>query len=218
MFLGSRAQSVRRAYNLMPPVSRLTRQCGILNISRSYRPPWPVTGTDLLYQHLLVCHLAYSSTLKMEAACSNETVVSFWTARCYNPKHCILQVLWKDLQFESKPKHYIWPINTLTSCGIIKKSVLLNILQMLQIKSYSIYWYMHVLSMNSFFMVPSIATKYLYINSLYFSFIPTTCRWDIQLVIFLKGYFNTTDPLHVCNFIIISGDVICRHRFFNLQS
>jgi hypothetical protein len=30
-------------------------------------------------------------------------------------------------------------------------------------------------------------------------------RWDKQLVIisvFLKDYFNTTDPLHVCNLII----------------
>jgi hypothetical protein len=29
-------------------VSRLSRQCGILNISQPYRPPWPVTGTALL--------------------------------------------------------------------------------------------------------------------------------------------------------------------------
>jgi hypothetical protein len=27
---------------------------------------------------------------------------------------------------------------------------------------------------------------------------------------FFKGYFNTTDPLHICNLIIISKDVICR--------
>jgi hypothetical protein len=30
-------------------VSRLFRQCGILNISQHYRPPWPVTGIALLY-------------------------------------------------------------------------------------------------------------------------------------------------------------------------
>jgi hypothetical protein len=30
-------------------VSRLSRQCGILNISRPYRPPRPVTGIALLY-------------------------------------------------------------------------------------------------------------------------------------------------------------------------
>jgi hypothetical protein len=45
---------------------------------------------------------------------------------------------------------------------------------------------------NWFFMTPSIATKFQYVNSLLFSFSLTTL--DI-----LMDYFNTTDPLHVSN-------------------
>jgi hypothetical protein len=35
-------------YYKMSSVSRLSRQCGILNILQPYRPPWPVTGIALL--------------------------------------------------------------------------------------------------------------------------------------------------------------------------
>jgi hypothetical protein len=43
MFLGSKVTI------LLPSVSRLSRQCGILNISQPYRPPGPDTGIALLY-------------------------------------------------------------------------------------------------------------------------------------------------------------------------
>jgi hypothetical protein len=46
MFLASRALPVRRADNLT--AIRLSRQCGIINIS-PYRPPRLVTGKALLY-------------------------------------------------------------------------------------------------------------------------------------------------------------------------
>jgi hypothetical protein len=40
---------VRRADNLTAIVSRLSRQCGILNMLLLYMPPGPVTGIALLY-------------------------------------------------------------------------------------------------------------------------------------------------------------------------
>jgi hypothetical protein len=48
MFLETRALQARSSDNLTA-VSRLSRQCGIPNISQPYRPPRPVTGIALLY-------------------------------------------------------------------------------------------------------------------------------------------------------------------------
>jgi hypothetical protein len=44
MFLGSKVRRVRKADNLTTSMSRLSRQCGILNMSQLYRPSGPVTG------------------------------------------------------------------------------------------------------------------------------------------------------------------------------
>jgi hypothetical protein len=49
MFLWSRARPVLKADSSPPFVSRLSRQCGIFNISQPYRSSQPVTGIGLLY-------------------------------------------------------------------------------------------------------------------------------------------------------------------------
>jgi hypothetical protein len=48
MFLGSKVRLVLGLTTLPPSMSRLSRQCGILNISQPYRPPRPVKGIALL--------------------------------------------------------------------------------------------------------------------------------------------------------------------------
>jgi hypothetical protein len=49
MFLGVERCGCIGLTKLPPSVNRLSRQCGILNISQLYRPPRPVTGMALLY-------------------------------------------------------------------------------------------------------------------------------------------------------------------------
>jgi hypothetical protein len=71
MYSGSRARPVLRADNLTAILSRLSRQCGILNLSRNYRPPRPATGIASLYSHQKFDELSYlGEKLEMGVAIS----------------------------------------------------------------------------------------------------------------------------------------------------
>jgi hypothetical protein len=62
--------------SLPPSVSRLSRQCGIINISQPCRPPWPVTGTALLF---LLSLTAFLKFLKDNLfTCINEGISDTW--------------------------------------------------------------------------------------------------------------------------------------------
>jgi hypothetical protein len=63
MFLGSKVRPVRRADIPYYHLSRLSRQCGILNISQPYRPPRPVTGLAFNLKTLCVKKVIFVAQL-----------------------------------------------------------------------------------------------------------------------------------------------------------
>jgi hypothetical protein len=52
------------------PVSRLSRQCGILNILQPYRPPWPVTGIAFFFFYFFYRPLPFTLFLQYIHICN----------------------------------------------------------------------------------------------------------------------------------------------------
>jgi hypothetical protein len=55
MFVESRARPLRRT-DILIAVSRLSGQCGTLNITQSYKSPWPVMGIALVIFFTMLCN------------------------------------------------------------------------------------------------------------------------------------------------------------------
>jgi hypothetical protein len=61
MFLGSKAWISRKGDNLTAIYEPLSKKHGILDISKPYRHPWPVTGTVLLLVFNNILSLTYTN-------------------------------------------------------------------------------------------------------------------------------------------------------------
>jgi hypothetical protein len=98
VLLGNWARPVCKA--LPPSVSRLSRQCGILNISQPYRPPWLVTGMALLSTHWNISYII--AVFEEDCKVPSYGLVSHLELAIPHPVHCNLNHLKQQTKIELK--------------------------------------------------------------------------------------------------------------------
>jgi hypothetical protein len=118
--------TARSSQYLTVIVSRLSRQCGILNISQTYRPPRTVTGivffncthlfVELQLRDGLLCH-SFAEVFEQQIAWKNRNRPSIRTPMCCNTLLAVCENSWVSLclhLFRTKLEY--WTLNQVSLC------------------------------------------------------------------------------------------------------